>query len=369
MSDEARHPVIRMRGAGYYSANTQGARLVIDSLAPLVAQAIGAMELGGPAPFAIADYGAADGGTSIGLHRTSIEAIRARAPDKPVTLTYTDLPHNDFSALFRRVHGILPGYAEEGLQDLPAVFTFASGASFYSQIFPDASLSLGFSATAMHWLSGLPATLADHVHAIGAQGEARDAFRAQALADWERILLLRARELAPGGRLVVANFCENEAGHYLGYTGAANMHDNFARHWRALLHAGFINPGEFRRATFAQYYKTMEEFRAPFADPSSPVRQAGLTLERAWSQVTPCPYAARFREHGDAAAFARAYVPTLRSWSESTFAGALEADRTAEDRQDIIDRFYAAYEGEVATNPEAHAMDYVHCFMLIAKHR
>jgi hypothetical protein len=42
----------------------------------------------------------------------------------------------------------------------------------------------------------------------------RDAFAAQAAADWETILLHRARELVPGGQLVFANLCIDEAGRY-----------------------------------------------------------------------------------------------------------------------------------------------------------
>jgi hypothetical protein len=186
--------------------------------------------------FAIADFGAADGGTSIGLHRALLTELRARAPDRPITLTHTDLRCNDFSTLFRLVHGLLPRREQDGLRDFPGVFSFASGTSFHHQVFPDTTLALGFSATAMHWLGRLPATLVDHAHAVGTQGAVRAAFAAQA-ADWDAILLHRARELVPGGQLVFANFCIDEAGRYLGATGGRNMHETFAHHWRPLLHA------------------------------------------------------------------------------------------------------------------------------------
>jgi hypothetical protein len=368
MADASAAPVIRMRGAGYYSEHTAGARLVIDAAVPLALAAVRSMELAATAaPFGIADYGAADGGTSIGLHHAVLAELRERAPARPVTLTYTDLPHNDFSALFRLIHGLLPGKADLALLPAPGLFTFASGTSFHRQVVPDGSLSLGFSATAMHWLSRLPATLDNHVHAVGATGAELAAFRAQAEEDWERILLARARELAPGGRLVLANFCTDEAGHYLGWTGGRNMHDIFSAHWRALRDAGTISAEECRRATFAQFYRSIAEFRAPFDDPGSPVSRAGLRLLRCFTQVTPCPYAARFAAEGDAAAFARVYVPTLRSWSESMFLGALDPSRPEQERHAIIDRFYDAYAADVAATPDGHGMDYVHCFMVIGK--
>src|SRR6185295_8862460 len=121
-----------------------------------------------------------------------------------------------FSVLFRRVHGLLPEREHESLRDFCGVFSVASGTSFYQQIFPDASLSLGFSASAMHYLSRLPATLADHVHVVTARGAERDAFAAQAASDWETILLHRARDLVQGGQLVLANFCIDEADRYSG---------------------------------------------------------------------------------------------------------------------------------------------------------
>ena len=86
-----------------------------------------------------------------------------------------------------------------------------------------------------------------------------------------------------------------------------------------------------------------------------------------FTRVTACPYAQDFRRHGDAAAFAKAYIPTLRSWSESTFAGALDPARPAGERAAIIDRFYDSYESAVAAAPQGHGMDYVHCFMQIRK--
>jgi hypothetical protein len=97
------------------------------------------------------------------------------------------------------------------------------------------------------------------------------------------------------------------------------------------------------------------------------VSKAGLRLEHISTMTTPCPYAQAFRDHRDAAAFAKAYVPTLRSWSETVFAGALDPARPAAERAAILDAFYAAYENAVAAAPEGHRMDYVHCIMEISK--
>ena len=60
-------------------------------------------------------------------------------------------------------------------------------------------------------------------------------------------------------------------------------------------------------------------------------------------------------------------MPTLRSWTETTFAGALDPARPAAERTAILDAFYGAYEAEVARAPDGHGMDYVHCVMEISK--
>ena len=259
------------------------------------------------------------------------------------------------------MHGVLPGSEHEGLGDFQGVFSFASGTSFHQQIFPDATLSLGFSASAMHWLSRLPTTLSDHVHIATAPHDAvRATFAAQAAADWETILLHRARELVPGGQLVFANFCIDEAGRYTGATGQRNLFETLAGRWRTLYQDGTITSEELHRATFPQYYRTIEELRAPFDHPASIVSRAGLVLQHCSSVLT------RFDEGQDVAALPRIAAASLRAFSESTFSGAL-AGRPPIERQAILDRFYAEHEAAIASAPNAYRREAVHCFMRVAK--
>ena len=119
--------------------------------------------------------------------------------------------------------------------------------------------------------------------------------------------------------------------------------------------------------TLPQYYKTVEEFTHPLTDTANPVYRAGLRLEQCETRVVSCPFAAEFRQHRDAARFAHDYIPTLRSWTESTFFAALSPNRPLEERQVIIDRYYGAYETAVRENPVGHGMDFVHIYLTIAK--
>ena len=196
----------------------------------------------------------------------------------------------------------------------------------------------------------------------------RAVFRAQAMADWDTILLARAAELRPGGKLVLANFCEDEVGRYLGDTGGINMFGEFARHWRWLRDTGAISDDEYRAATFPQFYKTPEEFAAPFLSARSPVSLAGLRLDHISTRVTGCPYAADFKRHGDRARLRQGlHADAALVDREHVRGRPRQGSRPAADRQAIVDRFYRAYEDAVAAAPEGHAMDYVHCFMAISK--
>ena len=80
------------------------------------------------------------------------------------------------------------------------------------------------------------------------------------------------------------------------------------------------------------------------------------------SVMTRCPYRAAFDAADgkmSAKEFAASLIPTMRSWSETVFTTALEG-RPKDAAMAIVDRFYQAYEDEVAANPDGHAMDYVH---------
>ena len=54
-----------MKGGGYYSESTRGAKDVIDNASGMLMDAVAALPEPAPGrPIQIADYGAADGGTS-----------------------------------------------------------------------------------------------------------------------------------------------------------------------------------------------------------------------------------------------------------------------------------------------------------------
>ena len=214
---------IAMLGDGFYSRVSLGPKAVIDNCRSLVFEALNQIDTNETKrPLTIADYGSADGGTSLDLIGSVVRRAREWHSERSLSVVYTDLPGADFGTLFRHVNNEIdgkPGY----LHNLDDVHVFCSGLSFYKQILPTGSVDLAFSASAMHYLSRMPAIINDHVHAVGATEYEQREYRAVAIEDWKRMLLQRSRELTLDGRLVMANFCVDEHGHYLGNTGGQNL--------------------------------------------------------------------------------------------------------------------------------------------------
>ena len=358
--------VLSMKSSGYYSQKTIGAKIAIDSIQPLVEKAF--KEIPKKNILRIADFGSADGGTSQEMWFNLIKELRDK-DDRQIEILYTDLSSNDFSTLFRTMQG-MEGNSQFAYQNLfKDVFVHGCGTGFHKQLMHDNSLSFGFSATAMHYVSEKPCHIQNHVHMVGANSEEKEKFKIQASKDWESILLSRANELISGGRFICINFGIDEKGRYLGNTGGHNMFDKFTFYWKSLEDKQIITKEEFVAATFTQHYRTLEEFRKPFDDPKSNISKAGLRLKSCSTMLTDCPYKVNYENNKNSITskqYAESLIPTLRSWSETVFRTALNG-REENQINEIVNKFYNAYQDEVVLNPEGHAMDYVHVIMDIEK--
>ena len=357
---------VTMSSGGLYSLATRGAKDVIDAATPMVLDAIEKTGIDETTrSFRMSDMGCADGGTSLEMVEAAINKVRSLSSQASIEVLYSDQPRNDFNALVKIVHDLTS--FDSFTKRFNGVYPLFSGSSFYLQAVPDSSLNLGFSATAMHWLSTKPCNISNHVHMVGAEGRESDVFSAQARKDWETILTRRAHELVSGGRLVLINFCRDPDGRYLGNTGGVNMFDNFNENWKQFFADGVISKQEYENMTLPQYYNTIEEFSDPLTSHSSPVHQAGLRLESIDTRVVPCPFAEAYKVHGDAKKFADGLIPTIRSWNESIYFGALDASRPIEERRKIIEDYYQLYHDQVVDNPREHGMGYVHAYKSLYK--
>ena len=358
---------LAMKGAGYYSAKTAGAKTAIDKTLKVIENAlktIPSMEI-----LKFADFGSADGGTSQEMWFNVIKLIREKGDDRQIEILYTDLASNDFSTLFKTMQG-MHGNSQFAFQHIFSnVYVHGCGTGFHQQLMANNSLTLGFSATAMHYVSERPCLIENHVHMTGANEREKQLFKDQANKDWETILLNRSKEMINGGRFICINFGIDEKGRCLGNTGGHVMFNNFAKNWKQLENQGLITNQEFINATFTQHYRTLEEFKKPFENKDSVISKSGLVLKSCETMITDCPYKIHYLKNKDTMSseeYARTLIPTMRSWSETVFKNAL-IDRSENEINEIVDKFYDLYIEEVSNDPEGHAMDYVHVIMDIEK--
>ena len=190
-----------MEGQGAYNRYAKlpagGAALAL----PLLEEAVRRLELDtSDQTVVIADYGSSQGKNSMVSMDIAIRGLRRRiGANRPISMFHIDQPSNDFNALFE----VLDADPDRYVLDDANVFPAAIGKSFYENVLPPSSVHLGWSSYAAVWLSRVPALIPGHFFPACASGRVRDEFDRQAAKDWETFLSLRARELRPGGRLVV----------------------------------------------------------------------------------------------------------------------------------------------------------------------
>ena len=335
-----------------YSAQTEGALLCINAASDWALTCVD--QLPAQSSYVLIDYGAADGGTAVGLWSQVLDRLHANQPKAHLTLIGNDLPSNDNVALAENL--------AQQIARTPKPTVLVSARSFYEPSVAPDTVSFGFSATAMHWLSESPGPLETHTHVLASgDSEALTRFTTQALKDWAYVLELRSLELKVGGRLLTVNLSRDEQGRYLGHNGGEtrNVHDQLHQIWRGLADEGVITEEIYKKGTVLNFYKSPEEFMTPLKDTNSAAYRNGLRLVDERTVYVKCPYRRRWNEDGDTATFAAGLMATIRSWSRHSFAS------VAGDT--IADEVYARLEQRIAAAPDEWSLDYVEHHQMMEK--
>jgi hypothetical protein len=248
-----------MEGKGSYNKHAKlpagGAALAM----PLLEKAVQSLELEPvEQSIVIADYGSSQGKNSMAPMHVAIRGLRDRiGPSRAIFIFHIDQPSNDFNALFSVLHGDSDRY----VIDEPNVFPAAIGRSFYENVLPPNSVHLAWSSYAAVWLSRIPALIPGHFFYLFSTGSVRSEFERQSAKDWETFLSLRAKELRPGGRLVVVLPA-------LADDGSAGFEHIFQQANAVLLEmaaAGEITADERSRMVVGAYPRRKHDLLAPFA--------------------------------------------------------------------------------------------------------
>lgn len=331
----------RMEGRGFYTAHSAAQHVFGEQALDWFEQA--AAEVAPAAdglPFVIADFGAAGGGNSLEPIR---RALTARAESGPVMVVHTDIPGNDFAALFELLQSAPRSYLR-----VPDVFAYAAGRSFYERLFPDGYLSLGWSSIAVHWLSRVDAAIPDHIYTPFATGDVRLTLQQQSAQDWRQFLQHRADELRTSGRLIVLGGANDDDG----TSGAEGVMNAASDGLRALVEAGVVRAAEYQRMTIPTWNRTLAEFVAPFDDPRL---RARMDLRRAELRSAPDPYFLAYQRDGELDSYVDAVVRSFRAAFGESLWAALDSDRDATARDRIRAAFDAELGGRVAADPEGCA--------------
>ncbi|MGH3969118.1 MAG: SAM-dependent methyltransferase, partial [Mycobacterium sp.] len=326
---------------------TQSSRLQAAGLARAIALFERAAEQvplpAAPQPIVVADYGAANGHNSLKPLSAGIAVLRRRTrPDHAILVTHTDVPDNDFTALFTTLADDPDSYL---LTDAKS-FASAIGRSFYNQIVPSNTVNLGWTSWATQWVSRIPCELADHVHvAYSGDDAARAAYAHQAALDWLDFVAFRGRELAPEGRLVVLTPAADEDG----TPGFRPLLDAIVAALADQAREGILNEDELRRLTIPAFARSEKDFRAPFA-PSG--RFESLTIEHLEMFNAEDRFWARLQSDGDAEAFGAQWAAFARAALFSALAGGLDGGAADPRAAEFVDRLETAVAGRLASAPE-----------------
>jgi hypothetical protein len=346
----------------------------------------------------VVDLGAADGVNSHGL----IRALAEQRAGRPLIYALIDLPTNAWRVAGEHLRhafgdaadgsGVVvipaPGDAGPGVADVgtgahyasaeahgeacrraveqsPPPATVISMAGIPLQrapCLPSGSVHVAVTGTAMHWVAdsaGLASTgsvfpgYPDHL-----DEDERRAWRAAAAREWQRLLELRAMELAPDGRFVAALPASpapdpERSGLYFELIGDMNR---VLANWRR---AGRIGADTVAAVVVPVWMRTLDEIGDPFAGGGGSVD--GLQLESAELFRLDNPY-----WHDDPAVFAREYVRSVLAWGEPLMQSAFA--REGEDRAPaLLADFLRSLEDRVADDPARYRRDYIEALVICRK--
>jgi hypothetical protein len=346
-----------MEGHGVYNRSSQVQAAGSSPALSLLEQAATQAALApAPEPIVIADYGSSQGHNSLAPMRVAIAALRRRTgPGRAISIVHTDLPDNDFAVLFR----MLAEDPESYQRGDPLVFASAIGRSFYEQVLPAASVTLGWSSWATQWLSRVPAQIPDNVQAAFSRDEAaRAAFARQAAEDWRAFLACRGREIRPGGRLVVLTMALDEAGGF-GYGPIVQaIYDSLL----ALVEEGFVRMEDVRRMAIPTAARSLEELRAPFKEGGD---FAGLVIEHLQPFLGEDRIWAEYERSRDAQAFGARWAAFSRASVFPTLAAELSGGPGDPRAGEFMDRLEARTAACLAASPAPMEMPLVR--MLLVK--
>ncbi|XP_060063899.1 uncharacterized protein LOC132544331 [Ylistrum balloti] len=281
----------------------------------------------------VADIGTADGSTSLVLCNEIIEKVRKY--HKQIMLHYTDLPDNDFNRMFSII--------QEGLRRGPDVFSAAIGRSMFKQCLPDQSTDFIFSSVAAMNLS--KRLRRPNINQSPDQSNENDvkALKTLAALDWKTFLVMRGKELRPGGYLVVLNIGTTKYGET-----TVNIHGGKAtldQILKTMLADGLITKNEFLDCSSCSLVERTEtEHIAPFKENDKDLEETGLELVSIRSfvhQLKHPTFSVSNKDEATKKLYADRIVAGIKPWLNNSIYRGLSSERSTSEREILVEKYFA----------------------------
>lgn len=218
-------------------------------------------------------------------------------------------------------------------------------ASFLQQLLPDSSADLVTSNAALHWLDLSDSDLKDHEVGFNGKKSSREEVLKQIAAmQWRKLLEAVARELRPGGELIVSFVARPN--HSLRKHVPLELLDIAIRQ---VMGEDFGQLGLQLAYPIPIYRRAAEEIIAPFRNRLP--RRLPLTLNRCHVDASACPYFAHFQQTGDSDRYAEQLTGFIRSFSSNCLHAWLHRLGHQDSAPEMLCRIYDVIQGTVRRDP------------------
>lgn len=326
-----------MEGGGFYNRNSALQDAAIQKVLPLWENMI-AQTTFHDRSLTIVDYGSSEGKNSLAPISLAIERYRKdNKSDQPINVIHTDLPGNDFSALFRTIMGHENSYLRFGQNIYPS----AVGRSYFEQILPAGSVDLAWNSWTLQWLSRNPVEDPDFLYgAYSKKDWVREAVDKQLSEDWRKFLQVRSIELKPGGRMLCLFGSKGE--NMFGWEWAVNAF------WQVItdMHQeGLLSEEDKTRVNLPLGPRGIIAIQEPFDQNNE---YSGLALEYAEVFQSPDPYWPEYQRTKDRKQFGENWKNFMKAVFAPVIRSQIDPKKdTSALVEDMFDRFAAT----IAANP------------------
>ncbi|MEM9227086.1 MAG: cyclopropane-fatty-acyl-phospholipid synthase [Verrucomicrobiota bacterium] len=354
-----------MKPGGFYDQHSSPQRAGMDAALPLLLDALDDIPSAAQEQAAIRllDIGSSLGSNAIHAEAEIIARLRQKT-DLPIQSFLCDLPTNDYNTLFRNL------FPEgERIYHDPEVYPAAMAGSAYEQLVPSGSLHIATTFNMINWMSGIPqAHFPNHIFPESASPsitnprsntteEERAPYVTHSANDLKTFYRCRARELVPGGKLLMQCFGKNDD-----LSTAHGMVDALSDTLLELVDKGVFPAESYEAFLWPVYNRKVEDYTQPILD--DPEFSDLYTIEHASWKDVPVDFNVALEASGEVQAWSQAYTAFLRAFSEPVIAMYLPDELNNDQMMDTI---FDHYQKKLAARPDQYRFSYISTMVLLTR--